>query len=69
MSDIATIFILMLATQTGDGLSLTKIRDFPTVEACRTAAAGAGAAIGEAPGIAFLCVSGEEIAKLGRSAR
>ena len=69
MSDLATIFILMLATQTGDGLSLTKIRDFPTVEACRTAAADATAAVGEAPGAAFICVSGAEIANLGRSAR
>ena len=67
MSDIAQIVMLMLMTQTGDGLSMTRIRDYPTMEACRTAADAITTAVGEAPGIHFGCVSGEAIQTFGKA--
>ena len=53
----AAAFILMLITHAGDTLSLTQIKEFPSQDACNTAATAIQSAVGDVSGVEFGCIS------------
>jgi hypothetical protein len=57
MSATTIAFILMLITHSGEQLSLTKIKQFPSREACETAALAVQGAIGATKDLEIGCLS------------
>ncbi len=58
------IFILMLVTYAGDTFSLTKIKEFPSQEACAKVATAVQVAVGTVKDVEIGCVSGKSLSDL-----
>jgi hypothetical protein len=57
MSATTVVFYLMLIVHSGDGLSLTKIKEFPNQSSCDKVASTIQTAVGEAKGVEIACIS------------
>jgi hypothetical protein len=58
------IFVLMLVTYAGDTFSLTKIKEFPSEEACTKVATAVEVAVGKVKDVQIGCVSGKSLSDL-----
>lgn len=66
MSAAAAVFLLMLVAHGGDGLSLTKVREFQSQVACQAAVSAIEAAIGKDQETVFACIPASGIRALQR---